>query len=354
MAEEVVVAGAGFAGVNTALELASRGYEVRLIDKNCDHEYTPGLINFFRERVSENRLKLDLEGFFEGTGVEFCNETIDGIDTERKTVSTDEDLHVYDYLVVTLGGDPRTFGIDVSDAYLPYGFGGAKEVTEQIEGSETVLIVGSGYVGVEVAGELAERGLDVTVVDQSTRPMPNSNEKSSHIVLDYFDEKDISFRGGSSVTQVNGGGVELESGDTLEADLVLWAGGVKAPDLVQKSFDCGPAGIDVNPGLSDSENAEVFAAGDSADTGCLKTAHNAMEQADILAENLDRADSETLKPYVEGTNPLVVSLGSTGMFIYGDRTYESRFFRYLKDLIRMRYWFLLREKQLGLKLRNLF
>lgn len=354
MAEEVVVAGAGFAGVSTALELESKGYDVKVIDKRLKHQFTPGLIDILRERISRGRLEVDLHEFFKGTGIEFCNEIIDGIDTESKTVSTGEDLHIYDYLVVALGGEPRTFGTDVSGAYVPYSFEEAEDLRDGLDDSNEALIVGSGYVGIEVAGELAEKGVDVTVVDQATRPMPNSIEKSSHVVLDLFDRKDISFRGGATVVEVREDGVELENGGTLESDVVIWSGGVKAPELVQECFGCDENGIDVNPGLSEPGNPKVFAAGDSADDGSLKTAHNAMRQAKVLAENIGKSESQNLSEYEEGTNPLAVSLGSTGIFLYGDKVYKNRFFRRLKDLVRMSYWVTLKRKRFVLRLSKFF
>ncbi|MFB6191579.1 MAG: FAD-dependent oxidoreductase, partial [Candidatus Nanohaloarchaea archaeon] len=71
MDEKVVVLGAGFAGLRAALELDGKGYEVTLVDLRKEHEYTPGVIDALRGRVPDGKLKLDIEDFLRGTGVEF-------------------------------------------------------------------------------------------------------------------------------------------------------------------------------------------------------------------------------------------------------------------------------------------
>jgi NADH dehydrogenase len=343
MAEEVTVLGAGFAGMRAALELANDGFDVTLLDLRERHEYTPGIIDLLRGRVSPGGLALDIEDFLEGTGIEFEQEVVEGVIPDRKKIVTGEGDRSYRNLVVALGGEPQTFGMDISETHGMYSMESAEAIEKEIEDAEDALVIGCGYVGIETAGELEARGIDVRVVDQATRPMRNSPEKASHMVLDYIEDKDISFMGGRTVVGIDEDGVETEDGEKMEADIVVWAGGIKAPEVVQNSFGTDANGIAVNSGLSSEKFADVFAAGDCADTPVPDTAHNAIKQAELVAENVGKDENQELERYSPGETPLVVSIGKTGIFMYGDLVLKNRLFRYLKDAIRWKYF-------LGLKL----
>lgn len=344
------MAGAGFGGVTAAVELARKGFDVELLDKESFHEYTPGLIDLFRSRVKEEKLKLDLHDFFEDTPVEFSREKILGFDLERQKIETDSGAHSYDYLLLALGSEAATYGMDVSEAESCYRLRDAKKLDRQLEDAENAIIVGSGYVGIEIATELEKKGIDVTVVDGSTRPTPNSGEKVSEIVLDYLNDRDITFRGGSRAEEVNSGSVRLETGEELEADVVVWSGGVQASRLVQENFDTGPSGLPVNSGLCSKEYPEIFAIGDNADSGFLDVAQNAEKQAQVVAGNVAKPGSEALEEYSEGFLPLLISLGDTAVFAMGDTALKNRLFRHLKDWVRIRYLFNLKRRKLMLKL----
>ncbi len=342
------MAGAGFGGVNAALQLAKRGYEVKLLDKNSHHTFVPGLIDLLRGRKSEKKLKLDLENFFGSTSVEFSQETVLGIDPENDKVETTKDSHSYDHLVMALGGEAATYGLDVSDAETCYNLEQAKSLTEKVEDAEEVIIAGCGYVGVEIAGELVENDIDVTVMDMSTRPAANSNMETSQNVVDYFNRKDVKFRGGTEIEEVNEDSVVLGNGEEVETDVVIWSGGVQASSLVQESFDVGPKGIPVNSGLSSKQHENVFAIGDNADGDFLKIAQNAEKQGKLVAENIDR--NGALKSFESSKVPLAISMGNTGVIEYGNITFENRLVRPLKDLVRVHYFMKLRGSKWRAKL----
>lgn len=354
MAQKVCVVGGSFAGVTAALELANQDVEVEIFDTSENHVYVPGLINLLRGRLGEDRLKLDLEDFFSGTSVTYRKRYIEDIDLEQKLLLSDSHSYKYDQLVLATGSETFNPGMDLKHTENIYSLESAKEAAENIESGDTAVVVGSGYVGVEVAGELYEQGLDVKVVDTSTRPMPNSNDKSGRLALNYMNEKDIAFMGGRKVIEVEDSSVEFGDGEEMETDHVFWSAGIQTSSLVREVFDTGRSGMSVNRGLSSSEYESVFAVGDCADHELEKTAHNAINQGKLVAENITKSADEELEEYEEDRLPIVVSLGETGILHHGKKAYRNRAFRYLKDLIRMRYWFQLKRKRWYLKVRNLF
>lgn len=346
----MVVAGAGFAGVNSAVELAERGYDVEIIDKNGYHLFTPALPDFIGGELKEKKLQMNLTDFFSGTSIEFSREKIVGFDPENSLVETTSGAHSYDHLVVALGYDVRSFGIDISDALTAYTLEGAKEIIEDAEDAEDAIVAGCGYVGVEVASELRGRGLDVTLVDQVTRPMPRSSSEISESVLEYLNSSDISFRGGKAVEEIGENEVILEDGTDLSADMVIWVAGMQASKLVQRDFDCGTSGLAVNSGLNSSKYDNVFAAGPCADIEGSMTAHDSMEHAKVVAENIGKSEKQSLKEYSPGKRMFILTLGSDGLLEYGEKAYKGRTFRYLKKLIRYRYWTRLKWERMKLRL----
>jgi NADH dehydrogenase FAD-containing subunit len=225
----------------------------------------------------------------------------------------------------------------------------AERVVSRLSSGDEAVIVGGGYVGVELAGELARSGHEVTVVDASTQPMSSSSDEVSKKVLEYMSDRGIAFRGEKRVEEALEDTVIFEDGASMQADLVVWAGGIAANPVVQESFDCGKQGMPVNSGLASTDYNNVYGLGDCADTGQIKTAHNAMIQAGVAAENVDRPDSEELKSVPEEKTIIDLSLGDTGLFILGDRSWKHPVFRYLKDLVRFQYFARIRLERLAAK-----
>ena len=344
MSQKVVVLGAGFLGVNAALDLASNGEEVLLLDRQDTHEYIPSSIDLLRGRVQRQELEIELEEFLPEE-VEFKQVEVEDIRSEEKTVETRNGLIGFDKIVIALGGEPAEFGADISQAENVWGLEPAQNLTRKTEDVESALIVGAGYVGVETAGELEEKGIDVTMVDAGTRPMGRLDEKSSEKILEILQEKNICFKGGKTVNQVDENSVSFEDGGKEESDVVIWAAGVQASKTVQEIFDSGPQGVEVNQGLSVIGEDNMFAGGDCADIEPPKTAHKAMKQGEVVAENI-YSDRESLKQIESGQNFLLLSFGDEAGLVFRDKLlFSSGFLRYFKDLVKTYYFTRLRIKK---------
>ena len=351
--QEIVVIGAGFAGLNTCLELAAKGYDPKLIDARPFHLFRPDIEKLVSDKISEEELKIDIESFLSGIPVEFYEEKVIGVDPEENVVETVQDSHGYDSLVITLGGEAASYGLDISDAIESWTLEGMKEIGEKAENIDEAIVVGSGYTGVETAGELREEGVDVTIVDRSTSPMPNSCDTASMFALEYFNKYDIKFMGGKTVTEVKEDQIRTEDGSFLNADIVVWAGGVQASSVVTSSFDCSPKGLPVNSGLSSKDYKDILAAGDCADQEFKKTAQNAIKQSKVLAENVVKHESESLETFRDSERPLVISLGKSAIFEWGSFALKRWYFRYMRYFIRKKYYAGLKMRKLKARIKRL-
>ncbi len=342
----VIVAGSGFGGIFSALELDKRGYDVKLIDKNDFHIFKPDTVFLPGGKVDIEELKLDIRGFLPDS-IEFVQEKITDIDPGGRRVVTDDSFYDYDKLVLGLGGETASYGLDISSVYSIYDLDDLLELSGLVDLVSRVIVVGSGYSGVELASELDLLGIDVVVVDGSEVPMKGSNDKSSGLAFEYLRNSDIVFMGGRRVVDLFENGLQLRDGEFLESDLVVWAGGLQASRVVQSSFDVGPSGLPVDSDFSAVDFDDVFAVGDNADHGFLKTGQNARKQGKLVGYNLGRAKSDR-KFFDGGSIPLLISLGKMGIFEYGDFAFKSRFVRLVKDRVRDVYWVRLKSSRSGL------
>jgi NADH dehydrogenase len=193
----------------------------------------------------------------------------------------------------------------------------------------SIVVVGSGYTGTELAGELAEpgnlplgagrRAVNVTVVSMDSRLLAEGNERLAAVAQRALTAKGVRFLLGVRVQQVDAAGVMLESGRRIPADLVVWAARTRAPrEVAQDGVMAGLAGkIAVDPYLRVPGCEGVYAAGDVAlvrdyrwGTYVPATAQFALGQADTMAHNIAaELDGQGLQEYRPHSLGEALSLG---------------------------------------------
>jgi len=200
------------------------------------------------------------------------------IDRQAKTVrvrhadGAEEDLG-YDKLVLATGGRafiPPIQGLDLENVWSMRHPDDAETMAEAIEARSLrrAVLVGSGYIGIEMAEALVERGLDVTVVEMFDQIMPLFLDKEMALLA----AKPLQKRGvklllGEKVLALEGNGrVESVRTDqrTLPADLVLVAVGTRPNDDLARSagLDCDPKGGIVINSYCQTSDPDIYAGGD--------------------------------------------------------------------------------------------
>lgn len=339
--EKVVVAGAGFGGLQAALILGRKGYNVEVIDKSIYHVYKPGLIDLVRNRCSPEDLKLDLEKFFEDTSIDFFQDEIKQINPENNFIEGIEQRYNYDYLVLALGGEPvRPSSFE--QVLTPYTI---EEASELSEISDNAAVIGGGYVGLEFAGELNQKGIKTTVFDLNTRPLTGFPLKVSEKALDTIVDLGVKFRGGKKITRVEENTVQFEESEE-EFEQVVSALGVKTNNLIMEMFD-GP--IETNQGLCSVNYGNIFALGKCNNRQKEDHAHNSISEAHLIVRNISKKDYEELEKLSKPRWGDLISLGSTALFVRNDLILENRLFRFAKDMIRKTYFVNLKRQKWMLK-----
>lgn len=239
----------------------------------------------------------------------------------------------FDYIVVATGtrlSKPAAMEHDDKPSSVQY----LQSHQADVKRSKSILIVGGGAVGVQMATDLKEFYPDkeVTVVQSRPRVMPNFHPRLHEIIQKRFDELGIKLITGSRVKIPNGGfpndgstfDVELTNGTTESTEFVILATG-QTPNnqLVADLKPSTPEGLSViNPDngfirvrptmqFLDEKYSNMFAVGDIADTGAQKAARPGAAQAAVVAKNiLDLIEGRNPEEkFVKGPGAIHITLG---------------------------------------------
>ncbi|MGH3425041.1 MAG: NAD(P)/FAD-dependent oxidoreductase, partial [Nocardioidaceae bacterium] len=201
-------------------------------------------------------------------------------DAGRVTVRADraESSYGYDDLLIATGAQPvrpDIPGIDAAGVYGVQSLGDGEAIIAGLEsGPERVVVVGSGYIGLEMAEACVRRGLDTVLVDQAETPMGTLDPDLGEQINEAMQEMEIDVRMSTPVTEFATGsdgsvrGVVTDAG-TIDADLVVLGIGVRArSDLAESAgLPIGRSGaITVDPRQRVDAGRHVWAAGDCVES----------------------------------------------------------------------------------------
>jgi pyruvate/2-oxoglutarate dehydrogenase complex dihydrolipoamide dehydrogenase (E3) component len=185
---------------------------------------------------------------------------------------------------------------------------------------ESLIVVGTGAIGIEFSQIYARFGARVTALEVLPHVLPNEDEEAAATLVPAFEREGIRLRSGVRIERArhDGGGwtVELEGGDRLRAERLLVATGRRP---VLDGHDLAAAGVELDPRgrpiLSETlrtTNPDVWAAGDA--TGELLFTHVGTYEAELVADDVagtPRARDYRVVPRVTFCDPEVASVGPT-------------------------------------------
>jgi len=311
MKTRIVIIGAGPAGV-TAVETFrayNRESEITMLSAEPYPPYSPpAMVDHFIHN-SNAHLWLD-DGWMDRMGVNYRQGVhIQRIDPVEKYVSTagDGSLH-YDQLLIATGS--RLYapldGVEKQGVYNFKSLSAAEELIAKVRSGDvrSAVIIGAGFIGMEIALLLRELGLEVTQIEMLDQVMPAMlDAQTAEFALEFMRQRGIVLHLNTKAVALTGEkqatSVLLESGDSIHADIFIAATGVHPnTELLAGSNINHDWGILVDDHLR-TNVADVFAAGDVISVHDRQTGErrvhanfpNAVKQGRVVGLNLAGIDS---------------------------------------------------------------
>jgi NADPH-dependent 2,4-dienoyl-CoA reductase/sulfur reductase-like enzyme/nitrite reductase/ring-hydroxylating ferredoxin subunit len=270
----IVIVGGGAAGLAAADMLRRDGYDgsVTLISADdfppCDR---PNLSkDYLAGTAQEDWIALRSADYYREQRIDLMLDTrVSAIDVKRKCVKLAHDKTVeFGTLLLATGADPVRLpipGADDSQLHYLRTFADAKAIVTRSATARRVVVVGSSFIGLEVAASLRHRGIDVHVVAPDKTPLERvMGPQVGGFIRKLHEEHGVVFHLGETVSSVDGNHVTLSGGGRIDADFLVLGVGVRpSVALGERSGLAMDHGIVVDEYLQTSVPG-IFAAGDIA------------------------------------------------------------------------------------------
>lgn len=272
-----IIIGNGAAGFYAAeaIRKTDESAKIEIISSEDYRTYfRPKLSNYLGEDIPDKKFYLKDMDFYEENNIELSlSKTVSKINPDSKEiVLSDGATKNYDKLILANGSYnfvPPVEGKDLNGVYTLKYLKDADEIKNQISRVKEAVIIGGGLLGLEAAAQMIKSGLKVTVVEFSERLIPRQLDKQgSDIFKDIIDKSGINIILGDSAVKITGeenvSAVELKSGKTIPAQLVLFSVGIRSnKDLAEEAGIKTDRGILVDDKMQTSIK-DIYAAGDAA------------------------------------------------------------------------------------------
>lgn len=270
------IVGAGAAGALAAQTLRQEGFNGRIVmlDQQNRVPYDRTVLSkyFLSGEQNAEKSPLQLQSFYQEHRIERRTANVTRLDVARKQINCADGVSLtYDAALLATGAvpiRPDFPGAALDNVFVLRSRADADAILAQAERSQTAVVLGASFIGMEVAASLRERGLAVTVVGQETAPFEKQlGAKIGSVFVGLHRKQGVSFRLGQQVQALEGKDtvrtVRLSNGDGLPADLVIIGFGVKPATGYVTGVELNTDGsLTVDETLRAAEG--LYAAGDIA------------------------------------------------------------------------------------------
>ncbi|GAB3915951.1 6-phosphogluconate dehydrogenase [Microlunatus endophyticus] len=294
----VVVLGAGFAGASALRALADADVRVTVVDQHPYNTFRPLLYQVATGGLNPGDITYPLRTLSARNRARYRRAKVTGVDRDHQQVLVDSGPAIdYDYLIIGIGSTTNHFGIPgaaehsmsmytradalrVRDAI----FSGLEKIAGQSStgtGGFTIVVVGGGATGVEMAGAIAElksamltptfpelnpSEVNVILVEMTDALLLPFEKGLQRYALRQLIKRGVDVRLKTAIAEIAEDHVILKDGTQLHSDLVIWAAGVAGyPEVSEWGLPIGKGGrIEIGSDLRVHDHDRVFAVGDAA------------------------------------------------------------------------------------------
>ena len=304
----VVIIGAGQAAAQLVDSLRRRGYAGALTmvgDEGLPYQRPPLSKKYLAGELGLDRLQLRQPNYFAEQRVDLrLGQRATEIDRVAKRVRLDDGATLdYEHLVIATGSHPRRLkmpGADLGGVHYLRSLSDADHLRTEVHVGQHAVIIGGGYIGLEVAATLRQLGMEVTVLEMAERVM---NRVVAESVSRYYEREHanhgVKIELGARVLALHGdsngrvSSVETDRGSIAANLVVVGIGVLPTDELAQQAGLACDNGVVVDEYCQTSDPA-IFAIGDCSNHPSvhygrrvrLESVDNAFEQANTVAANI--------------------------------------------------------------------
>jgi len=338
---KVVIVGAGFAGLRLARKLSNKpGFEIILLDQYNYHQFQPLFYQVATAGLDASNISFPLRKVFQKSrNVRIRLAELKQVIPAENRIITDAENINYDVLVLATGATTNFFGntqiagntfpmkSTVEALQLRYrllqNFEKALTISDPavLQRLMNIVVVGGGPTGVELSGALAEMKryvlpkdypeldflkMNIYLVEGTGKTLSAMSEKSSVQSQKYLERLGVKLLTNTLVKDYNGQDLLLSDGNHIAAGTVIWAAGIKGniPDGIDNKLVARGNRIKTDRHCCVIGYNNIYALGDLAymettkfPYGHPQVAPVAMQQADLLADNLKRIERKSVSLY---------------------------------------------------------
>lgn len=354
--KRILIIGAGYAGILAAKKLSKKfnkddEINITIVDKNPFQTLRTELHEVVAGRVEERAIRIDLKKIFKKRKVNVVLDEIKVIDFDKQIVKSEQNIYQYEYLLIGVGSQPTFFGIkgakehvyplwNYNDAvnlkeHILHMFRGAIKERDKEKRKKmlTFVVVGGGFTGVEMMGELGEwkdqlceefysskDDVKLYLVHARSKILPIYPNHLIEKAEKRFNKLGVEIITGAKVTEVSKDSVVFGENSMIDSYTVIWAAGVEGVDLVGSTAikQQGRKRIITNDKLQTLEYKNVYVVGDNIfyivegeERPVPQMVENAENSAALVVNNIYKdikvGEKKAYKPVFHGS---MVSIGS--------------------------------------------
>jgi len=339
MREKIVIIGGGFAGLQLARHLNNQGkYKVMVIDKMNHHMFQPLFYQVATGRIEPSNISFPFRKIFQRSkNIQFRMTEVKKIIPSENKIIGDDGVFTYDKLVIATGCKTNFFG-NQKMQNLALGMKNTQEAItirnhilmtfekmiierkSSDDGNWNLVIVGSGPTGVELAGAFSEMktsilprdyprmnfsDLNIVLISAGDKPLEAMSQESQDAAEVYLKQLGVKFLKNERVTDYDGEVINMQSGNSIPTNNVIWAAGVTGNTI----DDFNKENLVRNRYIVDRYNKvkgfdNIFAIGDIAymetpkyPQGHPQVANVAINQGKNLAKNFKKNSEKDWQEY---------------------------------------------------------
>ncbi|MRS14878.1 FAD-dependent oxidoreductase [Enterobacteriaceae bacterium RIT691] len=369
--KKIVIVGGGAGGLELATQLGNKlgrrkKAEIVLVDRSQSHLWKPLLHEVATGSLDAGVDALSFMAHASKHHFEFRHGSVINLNRDEKTITlaalldeqgdvlVPESTIAYDTLVMALGSTSNDFntpGVRENCIFLDSSEQAKvfhqkmlnlflkQSANPESAGKVNIAIVGGGATGVELSAELhnavkelhsygykglTNAMLNVSLIEAGDRILPALPERISSAARDTLTRLGVNVMTNTMITRVDENGLQTKDGNVIEAQLMVWAAGIKAPDFMKDI-----AGLETNrinqlvvtPTLQTTRDADIFAFGDCAscarpEGGFIPPRGQAAHQMAVFTANniIARMKDKPMKSFTYRDRGSLVSLSGYTTF----------------------------------------